>query len=45
MTFKDAIGQNTTAINKGFIFGVGDSNNEQGTHYLGDKLIIKAGTL
>ncbi|TJY47319.1 ESPR-type extended signal peptide-containing protein, partial [Histophilus somni] len=45
MTFKDAIGQNTTAINKGFIFGVGDSNNEQGTHYLGDKLIIKAGAV
>ncbi|WP_249963348.1 YadA-like family protein [Histophilus somni] len=45
MTFKDAIGQNTTAINKGFIFGVGDSTNEQGTHYLGDKLIIKAGNI
>ncbi|THA21438.1 hypothetical protein E5361_05595, partial [Histophilus somni] len=43
MTFKDAIGQNTTAINKGFIFGVGDGSDEQGTHYLGDKLIIKAG--
>ncbi|WP_406812310.1 YadA-like family protein [Histophilus somni] len=45
MTFKDAIGQNTTAINQGFIFGVGDSTNEQGTHYLGDKLIIKAGAI
>uniref|UniRef100_Q0I566 Autotransporter adhesin n=1 Tax=Histophilus somni (strain 129Pt) TaxID=205914 RepID=Q0I566_HISS1 len=45
MTFKEAIAQNTTAINKGFIFGVGDSNNEQGTHYLGDKLIIKAGAV
>ncbi|WP_143432688.1 hypothetical protein, partial [Histophilus somni] len=45
MTFKDAIGQNTTAINKGFIFGVGDQTNEYGTHYLGDKLIIKAGAI
>ncbi|THA20701.1 hypothetical protein E5361_09795, partial [Histophilus somni] len=45
MTFKDAIGQNTTAINKGFIFGVGDQTNEYGTHYLGDKLIIKAGAV
>ncbi|WP_249961558.1 YadA-like family protein [Histophilus somni] len=45
MTFKEAIAQNTTAINKGFIFGVGDQNDEQGTHYLGDKLIIKAGAI
>ncbi|WP_249960775.1 YadA-like family protein [Histophilus somni] len=45
MTFKDAIGQNTTAINKGFIFGVGDQPDEYGTHYLGDKLTIKAGNI
>uniref|UniRef100_Q0I2J5 Autotransporter adhesin n=1 Tax=Histophilus somni (strain 129Pt) TaxID=205914 RepID=Q0I2J5_HISS1 len=45
MTFKDAIGQNTTAINKGFIFGVGEGSGEKGTHYLGDKLIIKAGAV
>ncbi|WP_249960958.1 YadA-like family protein [Histophilus somni] len=45
MTFKAAIAQNTTAINKGFIFGVGDQDNEYGTHYLGDKLIIKAGAV
>ncbi|MBB5152455.1 hypothetical protein HNR69_001925, partial [Histophilus somni] len=43
MTFKDAIGQNTTAINKGFIFGSED--DAKGTHYLGDKLIIKAGAV
>ncbi|WP_249963704.1 YadA-like family protein [Histophilus somni] len=45
MTFKAAIAQNTTAINQGFIFGVGDQTNEYGTHYLGDKLIIKAGAV
>ncbi|QEH10548.1 hypothetical protein E4M08_01195 [Histophilus somni] len=45
MTFKDAIGQNTTAINQGFIFGVGDQPDEYGTHYLGDKLTIKAGNI
>ncbi|WP_256692757.1 YadA-like family protein [Histophilus somni] len=44
MTFKAAIAQNTTAINKGFVFGSGDGD-EQGTHYLGDKLIIKAGNI
>ncbi|THA20699.1 adhesin, partial [Histophilus somni] len=45
MTFKEAIAQNTIAINKGFIFGVGDQPDEYGTHYLGDKLIIKAGAI
>ncbi|TDF36006.1 hypothetical protein E1290_09325, partial [Histophilus somni] len=45
MTFKEAIAQNTTAINKGFIFGVGEGSGEKGTHYLGDKLIIKAGAI
>ncbi|TDF37845.1 hypothetical protein E1290_07530 [Histophilus somni] len=43
-TFKAAIEANIDKINKGFIFGSGDGN-EQGTHYLGDKLIIKAGAI
>ncbi len=43
-TFKAAIDANIDQINKGFIFGSGDGN-EQGTHYLGDKLIIKAGAI
>nr|WP_187383054.1 hypothetical protein [Histophilus somni] len=43
MTFKDAIEANITKLNSGFVFGSGDESGEQRTHYLGDKLIIKAG--
>ncbi|TDF36930.1 hypothetical protein E3U35_10275, partial [Histophilus somni] len=44
-TFKKAIDDNIAKINEGFIFGAGDSDEEKGTHYLGDSLIIKAGTI
>ncbi|WP_075321876.1 YadA-like family protein [Histophilus somni] len=44
-TFKAAIEANIDKINKGFIFGSGDGDTEKGTHYLGDKLIIKAGAV
>ncbi|QQF78240.1 hypothetical protein [Histophilus somni] len=45
MTFKDAIEANITKLNSGFVFGSGDESGEQRTHYLGDKLIIKAGAV
>ncbi|WWO73214.1 YadA-like family protein [Histophilus somni] len=45
MTFKDAIEANIAKLNSGFVFGSGDESGEQGTHYLGDKLIIKAGAV
>ncbi len=44
-TFKQAIEDNIAKINEGFIFGAGDQTNEYGTHYLGDKLTIKAGNI
>ncbi|WP_249961356.1 YadA-like family protein [Histophilus somni] len=45
MTFKQAIEANIAKLNSGFVFGSGDESGEQGTHYLGDKLIIKAGNI
>ncbi|THA21841.1 adhesin [Histophilus somni] len=45
MTFKDAIEANIVKLNSGFVFGSGDDDAEKGTHYLGDKLIIKAGNI
>ncbi|WWO73894.1 hypothetical protein V4937_04120 [Histophilus somni] len=45
MTFKDAIGQNTTAINKGLIISDGGTPAGKGTLQLGDTLHIKAGNI